>query len=71
MHIAAASGARVVCLWGETTAKHTAPWGSEAGVLEGPAPCIPCYLKHCSIGQVCMQNISVDTVVARIVEAIA
>ncbi len=71
MHIAAASGARVVSLWGATSAKRSAPWGSEAGVIEGPAPCSPCYLKHCTIGQVCMQNIAVDAVVAKLAAAIA
>ena len=70
MHIAAASGARVVSLWGATSAKRSAPWNSEAGVLEGPAPCSPCYLKHCSIGQVCMQNISIEAVVAKLEQAI-
>jgi ADP-heptose:LPS heptosyltransferase len=66
MHIAAASGARVVSLWGATSAARSAPWGSGDGVIEGVAPCRPCYLKRCPIGRLCMEPIGVDAVLARI-----
>jgi ADP-heptose:LPS heptosyltransferase len=62
MHIAAAVGTPVVSLWGATSAARSAPWGSEAGVIAGEAPCSPCYLKRCPIGRVCMQHISVEEV---------
>lgn len=71
MHIAAAVGARVVSLWGATSAQRSAPWGSEDLILEGPAPCSPCYRKHCDIGRVCMQNIAPDVVLAHLVTALA
>lgn len=71
MHIAAAAGTRVVSLWGATSALRSAPWRSEALVLEGPAPCSPCYRKHCDIGRVCMQNIGVDAVLAKLDTALA
>jgi len=69
MHIAAAAGTRVVSLWGATSAQRSAPWRSEDLILEGPAPCSPCYRKHCDIGRVCMQNIQVDAVVAKVIAA--
>jgi ADP-heptose:LPS heptosyltransferase len=67
MHIAAAVGTPVVSLWGATSAARSAPWGSADGVLNGTAPCSPCYRKRCPIGRVCMQSISVDAVVDRLV----
>jgi len=67
MHIAAAVGAPVVSLWGATSAARSAPWGSEAGVINGTAPCSPCYLKRCPIGRICMEHISVAAVLEKIV----
>ncbi len=66
MHIAAAVGTPVVSLWGATSAARSAPWGSETSVVEGDAPCSPCYLKRCPIGRVCMQHIGVDAVLEKI-----
>jgi ADP-heptose:LPS heptosyltransferase len=66
MHIAAAVGTPVVSLWGATSAARSAPWGSESGVLVGKAPCSPCYLKRCPIGRLCMEQISVEAVVERL-----
>jgi ADP-heptose:LPS heptosyltransferase len=67
MHIAAAVGAPVVSLWGATSPARSAPWGSEIGVIVGAAPCMPCYLKRCAIGRLCMQHIDVPTVLEKIV----
>jgi ADP-heptose:LPS heptosyltransferase len=70
MHIAAAVGTPVVSLWGATSAARSAPWGSEQGVISGAAPCSPCYLKRCPIGRVCMQHISVEAVLEKIVNCV-
>jgi len=67
MHIAAAVGTPTVSLWGATSAERSAPWGNEAGVINGAAECRPCYRKTCPIGRVCMQAITVEAVVERIV----
>jgi len=67
MHIAAAVGTPVVSLWGATSAARSAPWGSETGVINGEAPCSPCYLKRCPIGRLCMEHIAVDAVLEKIV----
>jgi ADP-heptose:LPS heptosyltransferase len=66
MHIAAAAGVPVVSLWGATSAKRSSPWGSESGVIEGQAPCSPCYLQRCPIGRLCMESISVEAVLERL-----
>lgn len=71
MHIAAAVGTPVVSLWGATSAARSAPWGSEGLVVEGSAPCSPCYRKTCPIGRECMRNISVEAVLARVDAALA
>jgi ADP-heptose:LPS heptosyltransferase len=70
MHIAAAVGTPVVSLWGATSAERSAPWGSEADVLVGDAPCRPCYLKRCPIGRLCMEHIAVDQVLEKIVSRV-
>lgn len=57
MHIAAASGAPVVSLWGATSPVRSAPWGSKQWVITGPAACSPCYARQCRIGRRCMQRI--------------
>ncbi|MCK6555377.1 glycosyltransferase family 9 protein [Candidatus Binatia bacterium] len=66
MHIAAAVGTPTVSLWGATSAQRSAPWGNEAGVIEGVADCRPCYRKTCPIGRLCMQAITVEAVVERV-----
>jgi ADP-heptose:LPS heptosyltransferase len=70
MHIAAAVGTPVVSLWGATSAARSAPWGSEAGVITGEAPCSPCYLKRCPIGRICMEHIGVKAVLEKIVNRV-
>jgi len=68
MHIAAAVGAPVVSLWGATNAARSSPWQGEDGIIQGQAPCMPCYKKTCPIGRVCMQAITVDSVVERLTQ---
>ncbi len=68
MHLAAAVGTRVVSLWGATSPRRSAPFGNEAGVIVGQAPCVPCYRRRCPIGRVCMQSISAERVLATLLE---
>lgn len=70
LHLAAALGRRVVSLWGATSAARSAPWGSEDLVVEGRAPCSPCFLRRCPIGRECMRSIAVEEVTARAREAL-
>ena len=62
MHIAAATGVPVISLWGATSPIRSAPWGSEAFVLQGSAACSPCYTRDCPIGRACMRRITPDHV---------
>lgn len=68
MHLAAATGVPVISLWGATSPIRSAPWGSEAFVLQGPAACSPCYTRHCPIGRACMQRITPDHVMQKVRE---
>ncbi len=70
MHIAAAVGVPVVGLFGATSPKRSAPYGFEHLVVEGDAPCRPCYSKRCPIDRECMKAISAEVVVAKIDEAL-
>ena len=71
LHLAAALGTPAVSLWGATSALRSAPFGGDALVVTGAAPCAPCFLSTCPIGRVCMQDIAVDTVVARAATVLA
>ncbi len=64
MHIAAATGIPVISLWGATSPIRSAPWGSEALVLQGTTACSPCYVRRCPIERRCMQRITPEQVLA-------
>jgi len=66
MHIAAAVGTPVVSLWGATDPRRTGPYGFENLIIQGRAPCAPCYRKHCAIGRVCMQSIGIEEIAGKI-----
>jgi ADP-heptose:LPS heptosyltransferase len=63
LHLAAAVGTPAVSLWGATSAARSTPFGCDALVVAGRAPCAPCFLRDCPIGRVCMREIMVETVV--------
>ena len=82
MHVAWASGLRVVVLEGPCSAARTGPWPERgAGHVEvraeAPPPCAPCFAKRCthpsgtngspgSLGPVCMADITTEQVVRAI-----
>ena len=70
LHLAAAVGTPAVSLWGATSAARSTPFGLDTLAVRGTAPCAPCFLRDCPIGRVCMQEIPVDTVVARSAEVL-
>ncbi len=70
MHIAAAVGTPVVSMWGATSAGRSAPYGSEVLSVTGRAGCSPCYLTHCPIGRVCMEEVQVADVLGRVSEVV-
>ncbi len=71
MHIAAAVGTPVVSLWGATSPLRTGPYGFEELTIQGKAPCVPCYLKSCPIGRICMQSIEKEEIAGKIRIALA
>jgi lipopolysaccharide heptosyltransferase II len=71
LHLAAAVGTPVVSLWGAATAQRSAPYGWERLVLQGVAPCAPCFLRECPIGRVCMETITPDQVLEKAGEVLA
>ncbi len=66
MHIATAMGTPAVSLWGATDPVRTGPYGFGDLAIQGKADCSPCYLKHCSIGRICMQSIGLNAILAKI-----
>lgn len=70
MHIAAAVGTPVVSLWGATNPARTGPFGFDDLVIQGRAPCAPCYRKRCSVGRVCMQSIGAGEIHLKIAAAL-
>jgi lipopolysaccharide heptosyltransferase II len=71
LHLAAAVGVPVVSLWGATSPTRSAPWGSEAWVVQGRTPCAPCFLKHCPIERACMRQVGVAPVLRCAEDALA
>ena len=71
MHIATAVGTPVVALFGATSPLRSGPWGSTEHVLRGDAPCAPCYLPRCPIGQLCMESITPAMVMERVERVLA
>ena len=71
MHMAAAVGTPVVSLWGATSPARTGPYGFDDLVVQGRAPCVPCYRRRCPIGQVCMKSIGANQIQAKLVSALA
>ncbi|MFN8389031.1 MAG: glycosyltransferase family 9 protein [Bdellovibrionota bacterium] len=67
MHIAAASGIPVISLWGSTSPKRSAPYGSEELVLQSTIGCSPCYRRRCpGLGTQCMRDIPPEAVLAQV-----
>ena len=65
MHVAAASGPRVVALFGSTSPENTPPLQAEADVLWHRLDCSPCYARTCPLGHLqCLKGIEVAEVVS-------
>jgi len=66
MHLSAAVGTPVVSLWGATSPTRTGPYGFEDLIVQGRAPCSPCYLRRCPIGRICMRSIGIEEVATKV-----
>ena len=63
MHIAAACDIPVISLWGATSSKRSAPYGSEQYVLDASIGCSPCYKSDCpGLNRLCMREHTVEKI---------
>ncbi|MEO8427289.1 MAG: glycosyltransferase family 9 protein, partial [Verrucomicrobiota bacterium] len=72
MHVAAAVGTPAVVPFGSTSPELTAPGlagDPKHHLLTAEAPCSPCFLRECPIDFRCMTGITVERVVAAVIEA--
>lgn len=73
MHVAAALGTPVVVPFGSTSPELTGPGlpgDARHRLLKSDAPCSPCFLRECPIDFRCMNGISVERVVAAVMETV-
>ena len=61
MHLAAATQAPVIALFGPTAPWRTGPYGDGHSVIRRDLPCSPCFQKFCPTME-CMKSITVDEV---------
>ncbi|WP_341502692.1 lipopolysaccharide heptosyltransferase II [Gallaecimonas sp. GXIMD4217] len=67
MHVAAASGAQVVAIYGSTSPDFTPPLTDRATIVRHPIECSPCFDRTCRFGHYhCLTEISVDKVLETI-----
>lgn len=65
MHMAAASGARVIALFGPTAPWRTGPYGQGHTVIRKGLSCSPCFKKKCADPK-CMKEITVEEVISAV-----
>lgn len=65
MHLAAASGARVLALFGPTAPWRTGPYGPKHSIVRAGLKCSPCFKRKCEDVK-CMTAIEVDDVMKEI-----
>lgn len=69
MHLAAALGRPLVCVFGPTDPVRIGPYGRPDAVVRAELPCSPCYLKklrQCPHEHACMNQVAGETVIERV-----
>lgn len=61
-HLAAATGAPTVVVFGSTSSAWTAPLGARVRVVQNAPVCAPCFRRTCRIGYACLESIGVERV---------
>lgn len=61
-HLAAATGARTVAIFGSTSSAWTAPVGAGVQVVQRAPVCSPCFQRTCAIGYRCLSAVTVNAV---------
>ncbi|MGF1679467.1 MAG: lipopolysaccharide heptosyltransferase II [Candidatus Methylacidiphilales bacterium] len=64
MHLAALFKTPAVAVFGSTEPAMTGPISESVNVVREDVPCSPCFLRQCPIDFRCMNQLSVDTVLA-------
>ncbi len=61
-HLAAATGAPTVVVFGSTSSAWTAPLGTRVRVVQRAPVCSPCFARQCAIGTVCLAAVDAGMV---------
>ncbi|HEY3216532.1 MAG TPA: lipopolysaccharide heptosyltransferase II [Candidatus Eisenbacteria bacterium] len=69
-HLAAATGAPTIVIFGSTSSAWTAPLGPRVRIVQHPPACAPCFRRTCRIGYRCLAAVEVIEV-ARACQEIA
>ncbi len=67
-HLAAASGAPTVAVFGSTSSAWTAPLGPRVRIVQRPPVCAPCFQRTCRIGYRCLAAVEVRDVLVAMAE---
>jgi heptosyltransferase-2 len=70
-HLAAATGAPTVAVFGSTSSAWTAPLGPRVRIVQRAPVCAPCFQHTCRIGYRCLAAVGVDTVLGACLEVAA
>lgn len=71
-HLAVAAGAKVLTLFGPTSASATAPYGPQTHIMQGWAPCAPCRHFSCPLqDHPCMRGMEPKAVAEKVEEILA
>ncbi len=71
-HLAVASSARVVTIFGSTNPGATAPYGPNTYVIQGHAPCAPCRHFRCPLqAHPCMNSVEPEAVLRKVEEILS
>lgn len=71
-HLAVAASSRVLTIFGPTSAGATAPYGPDAHVIQGEAPCAPCRHFRCPRpDHLCMRSIEPEAVLRKVAQILS
>jgi heptosyltransferase-2 len=70
-HLAAATGAPTVVVFGSTSSAWSAPLGPNVRVVQRAPVCSPCFARDCAIGYACLDAVGVAMVASAAGELVA